>query len=716
MSAVPYSGCPGAEILQILLCRWAEERTIIVNKTAMKTRFVLLVIGLPALHFVCMAQGSKPSQPPPAPNPMSNGDPSAYLNRDWDKAYLLVRTGDRLSGQVTLAKEALPWDPIAVIVTCGGEARYTTKTDSHGFFVISVAQPLYSTTRVGKEKSLLTQFAGCQVSAMLPGFDSSELTIANRNVLDQPNIGTINLKREEGSSGTAVSATTASAPPNAMKAFEKAREGWLENKPDRAEHELQKAVEIYPQFAEAWYQLGKIQASSKSAAAFSSFSKAVSVDPKFALPYEQMAPLSAQAGKWTELSNEINRALELNPRGTLDLWYYKALANYHLKNLAVAETSAAKSLSMDPLHVQPDTEQLLAVILVAKPDLPGALQHLRNCLTYFPAGTNYELVKGQIAQIEKIIAASGNESAVAVDSDRQKPDETLTALAALPSSEHRTPDPEGRSNISATSARGARWLPSDVDDVAAPVEPGSACNLDEVLPKVGQRIQEFVDNVEQFTSTQSISQETLSKSGGVTGKGHWTYDYIVSIKESRPGILSVKEYLNSDPRAADSPGGVISKGLPALLLIFHPYDASSFSMKCEGMVTLNGHRLWQIYFRQRSDRPNTTLSYSFGPNHPSYLVALKGRAWFTADSYQIVRLQTDLIEPVPEIRLTADHTVVDYGPVHFSRKNVEMWVPSMAEHYIDLRGVRVHQQMNFGNYLLFAVDEKQRISAPKAEP
>jgi hypothetical protein len=645
---------------------------------------------------------------------MSNGDPSAYLNRDWDKAYELERTGDRLLGNVTVANNALLWDPIVVTVICGGEAQYTTKTDSRGIFAISFPQSLNPSARVGPEKSLLTRYAGCKVSAVLPGFDSSELTIVDRGVMDHPNIGTITLKREEGSAGSAVSVTTASAPKNAMRAFEKARAEWLENKPDRAERELQKAVDLYPQFAEAWYQLGKIQASPKSEAAFSSFSKAVTADPKFALPYEQMAPLSAQVGKWTELNDEMNRALDLNPRGTMDLWYYKALANYHLKKLDVAEASAVKSLSMDPVHAQPETEQLLAVILMAKPDLAGALPHLQNCLTYFPPGPNYELVKRQIAQIEKAMSTSNAENALAGDSG-QKPDEAVTALSTLPSPERRTSDP-GHPNAASGGARGERWLPPDVDDVAAPVEPGTACNLDEVLPNVGHRIQQFVDDVEQFTSTQSISQETLNKAGEVTSKGHWTYDYIVSVKESRPGILNVKEYLNSDPTAADSPGGVISKGLPALLLIFHPSDSSAFYMKCEGMVTLNGHRLWQIYFRQRPDRPNTTLSYSFGPNHPSYLVALKGRAWFTADSYQIVRLQTDLINPVPEIRLTADHTVVDYGPVHFRRKDEEMWVPHTAEHYLDLKGVRVHQRMSFGNYLLFAVDEKEKISAPKTEP
>jgi len=48
-----------------------------------------------------------------------------------------------------------------------------------------------------------------------------------------------------------------------------------------------------------------------------------------------------------------------------------------------------------------------------------------------------------------------------------------------------------------------------------------------------------------------------------------------------------------------------------------------------------------------------------GPSHP---VALKGRAWIDAESYQIVRLETDMIAPLPEIRLVSDRTAIEYGP------------------------------------------------------
>ena len=684
----------------------------------MKTKFLLLVLGFFALEFACLAQGSKPGQSAPSPGPTSTaGDPTKYLNRDWENAYDQGRTGDHLRGNVTLTESALPWDAIPVVVTCDGKPKFTTTTDSHGIFVITRVAPVASSTIIGTEKSLVGQLVGCSVSAVLPGFDSSQLTIANRDVLANPNIGTITLKRESGATGTAVSATTAAAPKNAMKSFEKARSEWLDNKPDRAQRDLQKAVEIYPQFAEAWYQLGKIEAKLKSPAALESFSKAVAADPQFELPYEQMAPLAAQAEKWPELINETNRALQLNPRGTLDLWYYKALGNYHLKNLEVAETSASRSLSMDPLHVQPDTEQLLAVILVAKNDLPAALQHLRNCLTYFAPGPNYELVKQQIAQVEPA-ARSQNQKDHPEDTEGAKHLEAPETLSVLPPSEAPNADVAEKSAGTARPAPGARnsrWLPLGVDELAPPVGPGSACDLDGVLQKAGKKIQEFVENVERFTATESLYQETLNKSGEVSEKENRQFDYTTAVQEIRPGILTVDEYLGSGPTPPSSPGGLTTKGLPALLLIFHPYDASAFSMKCEGLVFRKGQAAWQIYFQQRADKPNTTRSYSFGPSRRSYLVALKGRAWFAADSYQIVSLRTDLIAPMPDIQLTVDRADIEYGPVHFSGKGVDMWVPQTAELYSDLRGKRVHQRMNFGNYMLFSVDDQQKIAAPKPE-
>ena len=377
----------------------------------MKLKIATLLAGFVALSMGTPAQTSKPgtSSAPTSPSktPAPPADPSTMINRDWDKLRQQGRGGDRLTGDVQVTGGVVPWEAISVTVMCDGKTKYTTSTDSKGLFSINSVDDRGPNTVKADPKPVGWQYVGCNVQAALPGFNSSTLSIGDRHVMDSANIGTITLRREENSGGSAVSSTTGSAPKDATKAFEKARAAYLENKPDRAEKELQKAVQVYPQFAEAWYQLGRLQEAAKSPEAYNSFSKAAAGDPKYVLPYQHMATLSAAAQKWQDVVDQTKRELELDPRGNPQVWYYNALGNFQMKNLDAAEASGNKALAMDPLHQEPNTEQLLAVVLASKQDYTGALAHLKNCLTYFPPGPSLDLVKEQIAQLEP--AAKGEQ-------------------------------------------------------------------------------------------------------------------------------------------------------------------------------------------------------------------------------------------------------------------------------------------------------------------
>jgi tetratricopeptide (TPR) repeat protein len=171
------------------------------------------------------------------------------------------------------------------------------------------------------------------------------------------------------------------------------------------ERDLKKTVQIDPDFAGAWLQLGKLQEPSDPQEARISFTRALAADPKFVLPYEQLAALAEQTGNWKEVLDNTNHVLQLYPEGTPQTFYLNALANYQLGKVNAAETSAKDSLAIDPRHTVRNTEQLLAVILAQKGDLAGALQHLRSSLTYIPQGPNADLLKQQIATLEERIAA-----------------------------------------------------------------------------------------------------------------------------------------------------------------------------------------------------------------------------------------------------------------------------------------------------------------------
>ena len=261
----------------------------------------------------------------------------------------------------------------------------------------------------------------------------------------------------------------------------------------------------------------------------------------------------------------------------------------------------------------------------------------------------------------------------------------------------------------------SNWLPPDVDEKVPLVEPGASCPLDEVLQKAGKRVEEFVKNVDRFTASEFLKHESMNKWGFAQSSETRKFDYVASIDQYRPGLFSVMEYRSGVKSLAELPDGMATNGLPALTLIFHPDNVGNFTMTCEGLSRWNGVPTWQVHFRQRPDKPNTMREYKIGEDGPAYPVSLRGRAWIAADSYQIMRMETDLIAALPEIKLVADHELVDYGPVRFKNRDVEMWLPQTAQVYFDWRGRWVHRSHTFSNYLLFSVDEKQRIAEPKTE-
>ena len=373
-----------------------------------------------SLFLVVGAQAQRPGGGSPgqasSPNsgPNSGSNPNSNQQPNMDQLIRQGRAGSYYGGVVKVSSGNLPWDPILVNVICNGDTKYTTATDPKGNFLIApkpgdASADSAASTPNGpgdSQSKFAAQYVGCNVQAALPGYESSSVTIANRNLTDDPNIGTITVKPAENASGSSTSATTAAAPKDAMKAFEKARSEWIENKPDKAQKDLQKAVQIDPQFAEAWYQLGKLQEVQKSPDAVNSFQKAVSADPKFVPPYEHLVQSEAQAEKWQDVLDHTNKELEMNPAGSPRLFYFNAVANMKLGKTDAAEASVKKAIAADPQHTEPNAEQLYAVILANKQDLPGALEHLRTAIKYLPPGPNADLVKKQIAQLESATAPS----------------------------------------------------------------------------------------------------------------------------------------------------------------------------------------------------------------------------------------------------------------------------------------------------------------------
>ena len=505
-----------------------------------------------------------------------------------------------------------------------------------------------------------------------------------------PTAVTLVLKRVSEGHAVVSSASPTILAPKAMKDLEKALEALRSNKPVEARKHLDDAYRRAPNDPGVNYVFGVYFAQVKDwETAKTYWEKVLNLYPKHLGSLLSLAAASLRENKPKEAKSYLTKAATLEP-GSWRAYALLADASFRLGSFdeSIKQAERAENLG----HGQADIVQpLLARALAKKGEKERGIQVLQAYLQIHPADS---AAKAQLENLKVLppAAAPGNASAAAPD---------LTPVS---------------SPVLASSAIPlfSTWLPPNIDDSVPPVEPGVSCALDEVLTKVGKRIQELVSNTDRFTATEFLEHETIDKWGIAGSPESRKFDYVVSFNEVRPGLLVTDEY--RAPRGSsldDFPDGVKTTGLPALVLIFHPYNSVNFDMKCEGLARWNGSFAWQVYFRQRSDKPNTIRDYGLSPEGPWYPVALKGRAWIAVDSDQILRMETDLIAPLPEIRLMAEHTVIEYGPVHFRRGRVDMWLPKSAEVYYDWRGRRRHRRLTFSNYLLFSVGTEQNISAPK---
>ncbi len=207
------------------------------------------------------------------------------------------------------------------------------------------------------------------------------------------------------------------------------------------------------------------------------------------------------------------------------------------------------------------------------------------------------------------------------------------------------------------------WQPPGVDDVTPSIVTSVECPAAQVVEESGKRVQELADDVARFAAVEDLFHQALDNYGIPVRTENRKYNYVASISEPQPGFLAVDEYRADKSSLAGYPDQIASTGFAALALVFHPHMRDNFEMSCEGLGDWRGQATWLVHFKQRDDRPNRMHSYKVG--NQIHAVGLKGRAWISADKFQIVRIEAEMMNPMPAIQLLSEHQVVEYGPVPF---------------------------------------------------
>jgi len=326
------------------------------------------------------------------------------------------------AGKVVLDAGIAPSTPVAILRVCSGFGRREVYTAADGSFSFIVgdknsgiipeaaddtrifgadSQYARSNPSVTGRTSPQIAIADCELRAELPGYSSTSIRLDPS--MNNSQVGIIILHSRAKKADGMVTVASLAVPAKARKEFEKGSEQLEKGNLADAEKSLRKAIEQYPQFAEAWTRLGDLEQRRKNAeAAMKDYQEAVNADPNLPLPYLHMAFLEAVAGNWEQTRKLTERLIALDPTDFALAYYYNAVAEFNLHHLAKAESSGLRAESMDSIHAEPRVELLLASIFNAKGDFASAAGHYRSYLKLVPDGPLAERVKTELAKLEAL--------------------------------------------------------------------------------------------------------------------------------------------------------------------------------------------------------------------------------------------------------------------------------------------------------------------------
>lgn len=568
--------------------------------------------------------------------------------------------------------------------TFGGMARVR--------FVSPEGPPVAETSvdTSGRTKVENLQPATYIVEASAPGFVTVTQTVVIERKWSSINVF-LSMKPEDSQNPAPAAAAVPILAPNARKELDKGLDAFRQKDMSQARKHFEKALALAPGNADVQFLMGALEwQENHIPEAQDHLERAVQLFPNHVRALELLAELYCHQGNPQQAVPLLEKSVSLENGSWKAHW----------------KLGSAYLQANEPAKAQQQTERAIAL---GKADA-GIAQVLE-------AGALADLGKWESAEavLEAFIRDQPNDPAtpqarIFLAQVRQR---ERSELKKAPLALNERPGVAAIADLqrAISPVKDSVWAQPGIDDLVPTVAPNVSCPLHQVLRGAGKQVEQLMASLERFTSNERVNHFTVSKQGDLRSPDARSFDYVVVVSQKQHGLIELDEYRNGSLDPAQFPAYIATEGLPAMALIFHPQMISGFDFVCEGLGQASARPAWQVHFQQKPNHPNRIRAYVIGGNY--YPIALKGRAWIDAATYQVVRLQSELVKPMPEIHLLRERLSIDYAPVQFHSQDLQLWLPSHAELLVARDNKAFYRTHTFSNFQLFSVGAGQKLQVPK---
>jgi tetratricopeptide (TPR) repeat protein len=233
--------------------------------------------------------------------------------------------------------------------------------------------------------------------------------------------------------------------------------------------------------------------------------------------------------------------------------------------------------------------------------------------------------------------------------------------------------------------------------------------LEEVLKRTGEGVDTFFKSFPNTSSLEQVHQERRAKDGKVQVSLDQEFLYLMLARAESTGLgieehRSTTEGLNTS-LAGLKKGLMLTSGFTSVSYVFHPLNRSGSDFRYLGKQTLDGHTAHVIAFAQKPE--TTKMITRFVSDDGNAVILIHGLAWVDTESFHILRLRTDLLNPAPSVRLQRQTTEILFQQVSFDGAASKLWLPQEVNVTVDWRGRLHHNQHRYSDFKLFNIETKE---------
>lgn len=254
------------------------------------------------------------------------------------------------------------------------------------------------------------------------------------------------------------------------------------------------------------------------------------------------------------------------------------------------------------------------------------------------------------------------------------------------------------------------YYPELKDLVAAP----SQQELPKLLERVGASESQLLTTIPTISADETVVQEQLDKHGFVRGLPVFTghYSYLVRAHTTGEGVRftegrSDEQWQAVNPHVAS--GYSLVEGFALLPIYFHPFHQGAANFRYLGRQVQNGREDYVVAFTQQPEK--TELLGKVSVNGSEIVVAYQGIAWIDPESFQIVRMRTDLLKARPEVG--TETTEIRFNEVRLPVVAKSFWLPNDAVVTRSAKDGAMREKHQFSDYKIFV--QSKTVPTPKPD-